>query len=167
MALGPVQLMVIAFDEPHFDGSVVEEINRLSEAGIVRLLDAMVVDKADDGTVTTVEITELDAEEMIELGATIGGLIGLGAAGEDGMVVGAALGAEAAAEDGHVIGDFDIIDVLDEVPNGAAAAIVLLEHVWAIPLSQKIEAVGGEPLIDMWVHPLELVALGAVMGAED
>ncbi len=163
MSLGPVQLMVIVFDEPRFDGSVVEEIDRLSNAGIIRLLDASVVQKADDGTVTTVEVTELAAQEMEQLGALIGGLIGLGAYGEEGLEAGAALGAAKVAESGHVIGEFDVIDVLDEVPNGAAAAVLLLEHTWAIPLSEKIEAVGGEPIIDMWVHPLELVELGAII----
>lgn len=165
MPLGPVQLMVIAFDHPTFNGEAAAEINRLSEAGIIRLLDAIVVNKDDDGTVTTVEVTELDADEMIDMGATIGALIGLGAAGEAGAELGAILGAEAAA-DGHVLDSPEIVDVLDEIPDGSAAAVVLLEHVWAIPLSNAIEGAGGTPIIDMWVHPLELVALGDALASE-
>lgn len=165
MPLGPVQLMVIAFDRPTFNGEAAAEINRLSEAGIVRLIDAIIVNKDDDGTVTTIEVSELGIDEMTDMGATIGALIGLGAAGEAGAEIGAALGAEAAA-DGHLLDGPEIVDVLDEIPNGSAAAVVLIEHRWAIPLSNAIEGAGGTPILDMWVHPLELVALGEALASE-
>ena len=36
LAIGPVQLLVVAFDEPHFTGAMVEELNRLRESDLIR-----------------------------------------------------------------------------------------------------------------------------------
>lgn len=160
MDFGPLQLMVIGFDHLTFDGSIMQEVARLSDAGVVRLVDALVVDKDESGGVTTVLATELSVPEMEDLGATIGALIGLGLAGEEGAVIGAELGEEAGA-DGHLLDELDLVDVIDEIEPGSTAAVVLLEHRWAIPLRDAIIDAGGTPVVDMWVHPDELVALGA------
>jgi hypothetical protein len=42
------------------------------------------------------------------------------------------------------------------IPAGLAAAVVLLEHRWAIPLRDAVEAADGHDLVDTWVHPLDL-----------
>ena len=55
MTAGPVQVLVLGFDEPHFDGSVLSELTRLGAAGVVRLVDLLVVSRADDGSLETVE----------------------------------------------------------------------------------------------------------------
>jgi uncharacterized membrane protein len=160
MDFGPLQLMVIGFDHPNFEGQIVNEVARLSDAGVVRLIDALVVSKDAAGEVTTVLTTELSVPEMEELGATIGALIGLGVGGEEGAEVGAEFGQEAGA-DGHLLDDLDLVDVLDEIEPDTTAAVILLEHRWAIPLRDAIIAANGVPVVDMWIHPDELVALGA------
>ena len=159
MELGPVQLLVIGFDHPDFRGEIAAELARLSDAGMVRVIDALVVSKDDNGEVTELEASELSIPEMEELGATIGALIGLGAAGEDGAAMGAALGAEAGS-DGSLLDDLDLVDIQEEIPPGTAAAILLIDHQWALPLRQAIGRANGAPLIDMWIHPLDLVAIG-------
>jgi hypothetical protein len=70
-------------------------------------------------------------------------LIGLGVEGEDGMVAGAELGAEAAAEGAGLLPDEAAWDVLEDIPNDSAAALVLLDHRWAIPLRDAIGRMGG------------------------
>jgi uncharacterized membrane protein len=157
--------LVLGFDHPDFRGEIAGELERLSELGLVRVLDALVVAKDADGTLTRLELSQLTTAEAEELGATVGALIGLGAAGEDGAVVGAELGAEAAA-DGHILDDVDALDVLDEIAPGTTAAVVLIEHRWSIGLRDAIARAGGVPVLDMWVHPLDLVAIGAA-GAEE
>jgi hypothetical protein len=37
----------------------------------------------------------------------------------------------------------------------------LIEHVWAIPLRDKLLNAGGSVLADAWIHPADLVAVGA------
>src|SRR5680860_1516910 len=154
MELGPVQLLVIGFDHPNFRGTIAGELARLSELGLIRVLDAMILDKADDGEITVVEVTELEVDEAVELGAMVGALIGFGAGGEEGAEIGAVLGAEGGA-DGHVLDDLDMVDVLDDIEPGSAAAVILIEHQWSAPLRDAIVAANGVPVIDMWVHPLD------------
>ncbi len=45
-----------------------------------------------------------------------------------------------------------------------AAAIVLLEHRWAIPLRNAIRGNDGVALVDRWLHPEDLVAAGMEIG---
>ena len=107
--------------------------------------------------VTAAQVSDLSVGEAEELGATIGALIGLGFEGEDGMEAGALIAAEAGA-DGHLVPDAEMSDVADTIPAGSAAALALIEHVWAGPLRDAIARAGGTPVSDAWVHPLDLVA---------
>ena len=161
MAIGPVQLVVLGFEHPKFGGSIVEELNRLRDAGLVRVIDALVVHKDSNGEVSTRQFSDLALEEAEEFGALVGALIGLGAAGEEGAEAGAEEGAAAVAETGgHALEVGEAWDVLDDIPEDTAAAIVLLEHQWAIPLRDRIIDEGGIPIGDTWVHPTDLVAIG-------
>src|SRR6478752_145345 len=165
MAVGPVQLLVVAFDEPHFTGAIVEELNRLRAHDLVRLLDVLVVQKDLDGGVTAVQLSDLSIGEAEELGAMIGALIGIGVDGADGMEAGAIAGAEAGA-DGHLIDDNEMYDVAETIPAGSAAAIALIEHVWAGPLRGAIARAGGVTVSYSWVHPLDLVEIGLLAADE-
>jgi uncharacterized membrane protein len=68
MELGPVDVVIIAYGEPKFDGSVLEELRRLAGEGTIRVLDAMVVAKGDDGAVEKLDIEDLPPEEAAALG---------------------------------------------------------------------------------------------------
>jgi Family of unknown function (DUF6325) len=52
--MGPVQVLVVGFDRPTFSGEVLAELTRLREAGIVRLVDLLLVARAEDGSIETV-----------------------------------------------------------------------------------------------------------------
>jgi uncharacterized membrane protein len=164
MATGPVQILVIGFDKPEFSGAIRGELERLRENDVVRLVDMVVVHKNADGSVERLQASDLSLEEAQELGATLGALVGLGMDGEEGAEIGAVLGA-AATEDGHLL-DENAWYVDDAIPPDSAAAIVLLEHRWAIPLREAVRDANGFHLADAWVHPIDLVALG-VLAAEE
>ena len=51
--MGPVQVLVIGLDQPEFTGEVLAELSRLRSAGIVRLVDVLVVARRDDGAFET------------------------------------------------------------------------------------------------------------------
>ncbi len=163
MALGPVQLLTVGFDEPNFTGAIIDEVNRLREHDIVRLIDVLVVAKDDDGNVTQIEIS--DRPELEKYGAVVGALLGLGAAGEEGAEAGAVAGAEAMA-DGKMYDSDEVWMLADEIPPGTTAAICMLEHRWAIPLRDAIMDAGGTVLVDEWIHPEDLVRYGAEAAAE-
>ena len=166
MAIGPVQLLVLGFKQPDFQGEIREELDRLRDNDLVRVIDALAVRKDADGNVETLHESQLSADQQAAFGALVGGLIGLGAAGEEGFEVGAERGAEAVAERGGVFDEEQAWDVLAEIPEDTAALLILLEHRWAIPLRDAIARAGGFRLASEFISPLDLVAVGLV-GAEE
>ena len=167
MAIGPVQLIVLGFPEPNFHGQVIAELERLRESDTVRVIDALAVHKDDSGAMEVMHLSNLTDEEAIELGSKVGALIGLGVEGEEGMAIGAELGAEAVAADGvQALSGSDAWDVLEEIPNGSAAALVLIEHHWAVPLRDAVASAGGYRISDGFVSPLDLIGIGLVTAAE-
>ena len=165
MSIGPVQMLVVGFDDPNFKGEVLDEFKRLKDADIIRLIDLAVVKKDDEGNIEMLHSSDLSEDEALEFGAVAGALIGLGAAGEEGAEAGAMAGAEAMA-DGQVFDDDQVWYVADAIPNGTAAGVALIEHRWAIPLRDAIGRAGGIPLADEWIHANDLIAVGAVAAAE-
>ena len=168
MAIGPVQLIVLGFTNPDFHGEIIAELERLRESDTVRVIDSLAVYKDEAGEIEVEHLSNLTQDEAIELGSKIGALIGLGIEGEEGMEAGAIAGAEEAAADGgvQVFTEEEGWDILEDIPNGSAAALVLLEHHWAVPLRDAIARAGGFRLSDGFISPLDLVALGLVSAEE-
>jgi uncharacterized membrane protein len=162
MAIGPVQLIVLGFDHPDFRGEIIAELERLRESDTVRVIDSLAVYKDADGELEVQHLSNLTTEQAIELGSTVGALIGLGIEGEEGM----AAGAEAGANGVEVFSDADEWDVLEDIPNDSAAALILIEHHWAVGLRDAVAGAGGVRLGDAFVSPLDLIEIG-LMSAED
>ena len=166
MAIGPVQLIVIGFNHPDFHGEIIAELERLHDEDTVRVIDALAVHKDAAGEIEVQHLSNLSKDEAIELGSKVGALIGLGIEGEEGAEQGAELGAEAAADGVEVFSDEQAWDVLEEIPNDSAAALVLLEHHWAVPLRDAIARAGGFRISDGFISPLDLVDIGLVSAEE-
>ena len=64
MAIGPVQLIVLGFSEPNFQGEVLAELDRLKENDVVRVIDAIVVYKDADGEGEPAQATIGRLEEL-------------------------------------------------------------------------------------------------------
>jgi uncharacterized membrane protein len=167
MAIGPVQLLVLGFDKPDFHGEIIAELEKLRESDTVRVIDSLAVYKDADGEVEVMHLSNLTKDEAIELGSKVAALIGLGIEGEEGFEAGAEVGAEKAAEEGiHAFTDEEAWDVVEEIPNDSAAALLLIEHHWAVGLRDAIAKVGGFRVADGFISPLDLVAIGEVTAAE-
>ena len=82
------------------------------------------------------------------------------------MVAGAEAGAEAGADGVSVFSDEEAWDVLEDIPNDSAAALILLEHHWAVPLRDAIARAGGFRLSDGFISPLDLVEIGLLSSEE-
>ena len=162
MAIGPVQLIVLGFNHPDFHGEIIAELERLHASGTVRVIDSLAVYKDADGELEVEHLSNLSEAEAIELGSKIGALIGLGIDGEGGMAAGAIAGAEGA----HVFTEDEGWDVLEDIPNDSAAALILLEHHWAVPLRDAIVRAGGFRLSDGFISPLDLVGIGLLSAEE-
>ena len=126
---GPVQVLVVGFEEPSFSGEVIAELTLLREAGVVRLVDVLLVRREEDGTFDT-------------LPPAPGFDPGMGAIATD--ILGG--GDELASDDAS----WSLADVVEP---GSVAAVALIEHLWAGPLVEKIHAAGGHPLGELWLSP--------------
>jgi uncharacterized membrane protein len=166
MAIGPVQLLVLGFERPDFHGEIIAELERLRESDAVRVIDSMAVYKDPDGNIEVEHLSNLSQDEAIELGTKIGALIGLGIEGEEGMQAGAQAGAEAAAAGASPLPVDEMWDVLEDIPNDSAAALLLLEHHWAVPLRDAIARAGGFRVSDGFISPLDLIEIG-MMSVEE
>jgi uncharacterized membrane protein len=166
MAIGPVQLIATGFVSPDFQGEVLDELARLRESNAVRIIDALVVYKDAEGDLTVGHLSNLTEDESTEFGATVGALIGLGAAGEEGFVEGAELGAVAGAEGLQVFSDDTALALLDGLPNDSAVALVLLEHHWAVRLRDAVRRAGGFNLASDFIRPRDLIGIGLVSAEE-
>lgn len=166
MAIGPVQLLVLGFQHPDFHGEIIAELERLRESDTVRVIDSLAVYKDVEGEIAVEHLSNLTQEQAVELGSKVAALIGLGIEGEAGFVAGAEIGAEAAEEGVEVFTDEEAWDVLEEIPNDSAAALILLEHHWAVPLRDAIARAGGFRIADGFISPLDLVAIGLLTAEE-
>jgi hypothetical protein len=143
---GPVQVLVVGFDRPVFSGEVLAEFTRLREAGIVRLVDLLLVSRAGDGTLET-----LTAPAGVDAG--LGGLAVALLAHPDGEA-----GESAADAAGG-----SVWSLADAVPAGSAAAVALIEHLWAGPLTAAIRRAGGTAFEETWLAPGDLDRLDALI----
>jgi uncharacterized membrane protein len=167
MAIGPVQMIVLGFNHPNFHGEVIAELERLRQSDTVRVIDALAVYKSADGEIEVEHLSNLTTEEAVELGSKIGALVGLGIDGEPGMEAGAAAGAEAAAEGGvKAFNDDEAWDIIAEIPNDSAAALLLIEHHWAVPLRDAVARAGGYRIGDGFINPFDLVSIGMATAEE-
>src|SRR4051812_1127445 len=155
MAIGPVQLIVLGFEHPNFHGEIIAELERLRATDTVRVIDALAVYKDAEGDLEVEHLSNLTNEEAVELGTMIGALVGLGIEGEEGAAVYAQAGAELAAEGIDVFSGQEW-DVLADIPNNTAAALLLLEHQWAVPLRDAVMRAGGFRISDGFISPLDL-----------
>ena len=166
MAIGPVQLIVLGFSHPEFHGEIVAELERLRKSDSVRVIDAVAVHKDADGEIEVQHLSNLSKDEAIELGSKVGALIGLGIEGEEGAIAGAEAGAEATADGVHMFSDEEAWDVLEEIPNDSAAALILFEHHWAVPLRDAIVRAAASAISDGFISALDLVEIGLLSAEE-
>jgi len=124
MRHGPVDILLVAYGEPHFDGSMVAELRRLAEAGTIRVLDAMFMTKADDGVTMSLDIEDIPGEERASFGFIETGTRGL-----------------FDAEDAETI--------MEAMAPGSAIVALAIEHAWAVGLRDALEATGAELAMDV------------------
>jgi hypothetical protein len=152
--MGPVQVLVVGFDRPTFSGEVLAEFTRLREAGIVRLVDLLLVSRAESGALETLAAPSGMGADLGELTAALLGQPEGEASGVAGMAD--ADSAEATAW-----------SLADAVPAGSVAAVALIEHIWAGPLNAAIQRAGGSPLDETWLAPSDLDMLEALIAQRE
>ena len=123
---GPVDVVVLAFGEPHFDGSILGELERQAASGTIRVLDAIVLFKDETGRSWRLELEELPPDQ--------------------------AAAVEFIETETRGLFDSDDADTLWEgmVPGSAVLALAI-EHTWAVDLVNALDAQGVEVALNFRV----------------
>jgi hypothetical protein len=126
---GPVDVVVLAAGEPHFDGGVLAELERQAATGTIRVLDAMILVKDESGVRMSINLEDLPAKDKAALAFIETGTRGLFDSGD--------------------------ADVLWEgmVPGSAMVALAI-EHTWAIALANAIYQAGVDVALNFRVPAL-------------
>lgn len=163
--VGPIEVVVLGFEGEAEFGEIREELERLRDNDVLRLVDLMAVRHREHGVIETIQLSDLGDDEALAFGAAIGALIGLGAAGEAGLEAGAVWGMREMA-DGHLFDEGTSWALAERIPEGTSAVIALLEHRWRIPVRDAVRRAGGFPLAAGWLREEHLVALGGLIDLE-
>ena len=130
------------------------------------MIDALAVHKDAEGEIEVDHLSNLTRDEAIELGSKIGALIGLGIEGEEGMRRAPSPAPRRPPTASRSSPTRTPGTSLEEIPNDSAAALLLIEHHWAVPLRDAIARAGGLRLSDGFISPLDLVGIGLVTAEE-
>jgi hypothetical protein len=84
----------------------------------------------------------------------------------EGLEEGAIAGAQAAADGISAFDEEEAWDINEDIPNDSAAALLLIEHHWAVPLRNAIARAGGFRISDGFISPLDLIGIGLVTAEE-
>jgi uncharacterized membrane protein len=166
MAIGPVQFVVIGLQNEKLQGDIARELFAASDTGVITILDALAVQKQQDGTLRSLGATDLTRDERRQYGSVVGALMGFGATGTGtGAQAGADLGAEAFATQTFGLTDEEIRGIGDGLPPGTTAVMVLFEHRWATKLKDAVQRAGGVVMAQGMVQPETLMAFGEELAA--
>lgn len=124
MEHGPVDVLVFAFGEPRFDGSIAEELRRLAAEGTIRVLDAMFIVKSDDGVAATLDLEDLPPEERDAFG-------------------------HVETETRGLFDSEDADDLIEGMVPGSAVVVLAIEHAWAVGLAHALRDAGGEVALNV------------------
>jgi hypothetical protein len=90
--------------------------------------------------------------------------MGLGMDGLEGMIAGAEAGAEIVEEGGLGVVEAIGEEFIEELPDGSAALLLIIEHKWAVPLREAVVDAGGMLIGNQWIGAQDLVELGMALG---
>ncbi len=166
MSVGPIQLIAIGFQDFKATGELMPALMEAQHEGAIRLVDVQFVSKGEDGQITSMEMSGLSPNEQIEFGATIGALLGAGAGGEEGAEIGAVEGAMAAISHSYGMTLDDVQAVANALPDGGAAALLIIEHTWATNFRNAAIEAGGEMLAQGFLTPKTVMLMGAEIEAQ-
>jgi hypothetical protein len=138
---GPVDVIVLAAGEPRFDGGVLAELERQAASGTIRVLDAMILLKDEQGQVFGVDLEDLPAEQAAKVGFIETGTRGL-----------------FDAEDAAIFSE-------GMVPGSAVVALAI-EHTWTLALVNALYQSGVDVAMNYRVPAMVVDEAFASLGKD-
>jgi hypothetical protein len=117
--LGPVDYLIVEFPAgaQNFTGEGAEELLKLQDAGIIRVMDVLILAKADDGSVEAMELSDLP-----ELGRL----------------------AQLEAQLAETLAEEDVAHLAAAMEPGSVAGVLIYENLWAAPFASAMRRAGGQ-----------------------
>jgi len=131
--LGPVDYLVVEFPAGHqnFTGEGADELVRLHDAGIIRIMDILILAKDADGVVDAMELSDLpDLGELQRIEAQL---------------------AQTLAED-------DVEHLAAAMDPGSVAGVLIYENLWAAPFGAAMRRAGGRLIANGRIPVQALIA---------
>ena len=137
--LGPVDYLIVEFPAGHqnFTGEVVDELVKLADAGTIRLIDAMILAKDEEGAIDALELSDAS-----ELGAL------------------SALEADLA----ELLAVEDVANLAADMEPGSVAGVLVYENLWAAPFASAVRRAGAQLIAD---GRIPIQAIIAALEADD
>ena len=138
--LGPIDFLVVEFPagESNFTGEIANELVRLVDAGTIRLIDVLILEKSEDGSVEALELADIE-----DLGPL------------------ATLEAELAT----LLAEEDVENLAAAMEPGSVAGVLVYENTWAAPFAVATHRAGGQLIADGRI-PTQAIAASVGAGAE-
>ncbi len=117
--LGPVDYLVVEFPagQQNFTGKAAEELLRLHDAGVIRVMDLVIVGKGDDGTIMAQELADLKQMGEFERLET---------------------------ELAETLAEEDVLTLGAVMSPGSLGAVLVYENLWAASLGSALRHAGGQ-----------------------
>jgi hypothetical protein len=128
--IGPVDYLVVGFpaDKANFSGEIASELKQLIDGNTIRVLDLVMIIKAEDGSVEASELRDADDSEVGQLRAL-----------ERDLAI--------------LLAEEDIEEIGETLEPGSAAAVLVWENTWAAPFGSAVRRSGGELLGNRRIQP--------------
>lgn len=117
--LGPVDYVVVEFPAgaKNFTGEMAEELLKLVDAGTIRIVDVLILDKNEDGSVDATELSDID--QLGEMQAV-------------------------EAELAELLAADDVAHLAAAMEPGSTAGVLIFENLWAAPFASAARRSGGQ-----------------------
>ena len=127
MTTAPLELVMIALPGRQFSPEILSALQDVVDRGTIRIVDAVLVAKGNDGSPVIVEV-ESDDHDLAPLRDIVGDVNGL-------------------------IAEEDIFDLAAGLAPGDFAGIILFEHTWASDFADAVKSADGEVLVSLRIPP--------------
>jgi len=131
--LGPVDYLILEFPagQQNFAGEGADELLRLHDTGIIRIMDILILIKDADGSVEAMEMSDLpELGELQRIEAEL---------------------AQTLAED-------DVLHLAAAMDPGSAAGVLVYENLWAAPFASAMRRAGGQLIANGRIPAQALIA---------
>ncbi|MCA9870950.1 MAG: DUF1269 domain-containing protein [Caldilineae bacterium] len=122
MISGPVDFVAVGFPGGGLNEELIANLMELVDSGVVRIIDAVVVIKDEEGEVTALEVEDLDAATAAMLAPLANDLTGM-------------------------VSFEDIAMIAEELENDSRVAMILFENLWSVKLREAALRSGGQLLM--------------------